>query len=427
MSEGLVDVSIIIVCILIAAAVSKRIENTIITLPMIYVALGLLLSDMGLNIISMQDRGEWVPLLAEVTLVLVLASDASRINVPSLIRQHSLPLRLLSIGLPLTMILGTVAAALFFTDLSLAEAAILGILLAPTDASLGQAVISNRLVPARIRQTLNIESGLNDGIAMPFLLMAVAFVTAEEFGRLGDWIRLGLIQIGMGTLAGLAIGFLAARFLTWGARSGWMTGHFRKISAIALALLGYLVAVMLGGNGFIAAFVVGATSSHLAPRNKTNEIFEHVEVEVDLLILLTFMIVFGAVMLPAALRALSWQVVAYAVVSLTLVRLVPVAISLIGTDVRKETTGFLGWFGPRGTASILYLFTVIEAEHVPGMEIVYAATLVTVLISVFAHGITAAPGARWYGRIMTGGGVADDAAEVQPIPAMPERGPRQAE
>lgn len=427
MSEGLVDLTIIILCVLAAAAVSKRIQNTIITLPILYVVLGLVLSDMGLNVIRSEAQGQWLPILAEVTLVLVLASDASRIDVPGLIRHHTLPLRLLAIGLPLTMILGTIAAALVFTDLSLAEAAILGILLAPTDASLGQAVISNKLVPARIRQTLNIESGLNDGIAMPFLLMAIAVVTAEEFGGLGSWIQLGLVQIVMGTLAGLVMGFLAAKFLVWGAKSGWMTVHFRKISALALALLTYLVATMLGGNGFIAAFVMGATSSHFGPRSQAKELAEHVEVEVDLLILLTFMIVYGAVMLPSALRALSWQVVVYAVLSLTLVRLVPVAISLLRTNVRKETVGFLGWFGPRGTASILYLFTVIEAEDVPGMEIVYVATLITVLISVFAHGITAAPGARWYGRIMAGNRVGEDASEVQPVSAMSERGSRLAD
>ena len=344
-----------------------------------------------------------------------------------MIKHHTLPTRLLALGLPLTMIAGTIVAALIFTDLSFSEAAVLGILLSPTDASLGQAVMSNKLVPQRIRQTLNVESGLNDGIAMPFLLLAIAVATAFEFGGLGDFLRLGFMQIVMGTISGVVVGFLGAKLIVWGRNSGWMSNHFQKISAIAVALLAYALAQMLGGNGFIAAFVLGITVGHFVPPTNEKELAEHLEVEVDLLILLTFMLVFGAGMLPDALRALDWKVVLYAILSLTLVRMLPVAISLIGAGVQKETVGFIGWFGPRGTASILYLFTVIEAENLPGMEIIYTATLITVLFSVFAHGISAAPGARWYGRIMSGVMAGDDTTEAQEVPEMQERSPQLAE
>jgi NhaP-type Na+/H+ or K+/H+ antiporter len=180
---------------------------------------------------------------------------------------------------------------------------------------------------------------------------------------------------------------------------------------------------MLGGNGFIAAFITGLTMGNLVPPVRSRELSEHVEVEVDLLILLTFMIVFGAVMLPDAIRLLDWRIALYAILSLTIVRMIPVAISMIGAGISKETIGFLGWFGPRGTASILYLFTVIEVEELPGMEIEYAATLITVLFSVFAHGITAAPGARWYGRIMSADEAEDGIAELAEVPEMPVRGP----
>jgi NhaP-type Na+/H+ or K+/H+ antiporter len=421
--EELLNLAIILLCILAAAAVSRRVQGTIITMPMIYVVLGLLLSDLGLGVIDIAAREEFIQIIAEFTLILVLAADAARINIRSMLRHHALPTRLLSIGLPLTMFLGTAAAVIVF-DLSWATAAILGILLAPTDASLGQAVISNKLVPLRIRQTLNVESGLNDGIAMPFLLLAIAVVTAEGYSGLGDWMVQALTQIGMGVLAGVVVGFLGAKFITWGRNSGWITPHFRKISVIALALLTYVVAVLLGGNGFIAAFVMGLTIGNLVTPVRSKELAEHVEVEVDLAILLTFMVVFGAVMLPDALRLLDWRIVLYALLSLTLVRMIPVAISLLGAGLRKETVGFIGWFGPRGTASILYLFTVIEAEDIPGLEIEYAATLIAVLFSVFAHGITAAPGARWFGKIMSSDRVGEDAVEVQNVPAMPERGPQ---
>lgn len=421
--DGVLHLAIILLFILMAAAVSKRVQGTIVTMPMIYVVFGLILSDFGLNVINIGLRNEFVRIIAEVTLILVLAADASRIKLKSMLRNHSLPTRLLSIGLPLTMILGTVVAMLVF-DLSWADAAVLAILLAPTDASLGQAVISNKLVPLRIRQTLNVESGLNDGIAMPFLLLAIAVITAEGYSSLGDWVVDALVQIAVGVLAGIVVGFLGVRFVMWARKSGWVSPHFRKISAVALALLSYLIAVLLGGNGFIAAFIMGLTVGNLVPPVRLKELSEHVEVEVDLLILLTFMIVFGAVMLPDAIRLLDWRIALYAILSLTVVRMIPVAISMIGAGVRKETIGFIGWFGPRGTASILYLFTVIEAEEIPGMEIEYAATLIAVFFSVFAHGISAAPGARWYGRIMSANDAGEDVAEAESMPAMPERGPQ---
>jgi NhaP-type Na+/H+ or K+/H+ antiporter len=410
--------------ILLAAAVSKRIQGSVITLPMIYVILGLILSDMGLDLVRLDLESEFVRIVAELTLVLVLASDAARINVRHLVRDHNLPLRLLVVGLPLTMILGTLLAALVFENLMLAEAAIVGILLAPTDASLGQAVISNPLVPVRIRQTLNIESGLNDGIAMPFLLLAIALAGAEEFGGLAYWIELGVTQILFGVLAGLVVGVVGWRFIVWGRSSGWMSRRFRKISAVMLALLAYAAAGLIGGNGFIAAFVMGVTVGNVLKDDKLDELHEHVEVEVDLLILLTFMLVFGAVMLPKALRMLDWKIALYAILSLTVVRMLPVAMSMIGERVKMVTVGFLGWFGPRGTASILYLFTVLDAETVPAIETIYTVTLITVLFSVFAHGISAAPAARWYGSIMADEDLMEaDAAERQEVPMMPVRGP----
>ena len=422
MSEML-GFAVILLFILAAAAVSKRIQGTIITLPMIYVGLGLLLSDLGFGLINVSLDNEFVRIIAELTLVLVLASDASRISMRSVIKDHNLPIRLLSFGLPLTMILGALLAALVFEGLTLGEAAILGILLAPTDASLGQAVVTNPLVPVRIRQTLNIESGLNDGIAMPFLLMAIAVATAEGSGGMAEWIKFGLAQILLGVLAGVVVGFLGRKFIDWGRSSGWMSSRFQKISAVALALLSYALAGLIGGNGFIAAFVMGATSGNVPGEEKLAELDQHIEVEVELLILLTFMIVFGAVMLPEAIRMFDWKIALYAILSLTVIRMLPVAMSMMGARVKGVTVGFLGWFGPRGTASFLYIFTVLDAESLAGIDTIYAVTLITVLFSVFAHGISAAPGARWYGKIMANEEFVDkDAAERQLVPEMPVRG-----
>jgi NhaP-type Na+/H+ or K+/H+ antiporter len=416
--EGLTAV---LICVLIAAAISRRIQGTIITLPMVYTVLGLSLSGRFLGIIELGVENELIQIIAELTLIVVLATDASRIDVRSLIRDHSLPTRLLVIGLPLMMFFGTLLAALLFAELTFWEAAVLAVILSPTDASLGQAVVTNPRVPVRIRQTLNVESGLNDGIAMPFLLLALNLAVAEE-SSLGQshFLGLALTLIVLGILVGLIVGYLSGRFIEWGQRSGWMSKEFQKISTLVLALLAYGAAELVGGNGFIAAFVMGVTMANSTRREDTEMLYEYAEVEVQGLMMLTFMIVFGAVMLPPTLDQFDGTMLLYAVLSLAVIRLASVGISLIRTKVKPVTTGFIGWFGPRGVASILYIFTVLE-EDLPGESLIYNVVMLTVLISIFAHGMTAAPGAKWYAKRVEGT-VSPAEAEVKEVPEMPVRG-----
>jgi NhaP-type Na+/H+ or K+/H+ antiporter len=413
----------LLLCILAAAAISRRVRGTILTLPMLYAAFGLLLGGLGLGLVHADVESEGIRLIAELTLVLVLASDASRINLRGLVRDHALPVRLLSISLPLTMVLGTALAAVLFEVLSFWEAAILAVILTPTDASLGQAVVSNRRVPVRIRQTLNIESGLNDGIAMPFLLLAIAMAaaTGPSAGGIVAWLLSAVIQIVLGILAGVLVGYLGVKFIERGHDIGWMSEKFQKISAVALALLAYGLAELVGGNGFIAAFCMGAVAGNLGREDRARIVSHYVEVEVQVLILLTF-VIFGAVMLPPALDGLNGAVALYAILSLTLIRMLAVAISMIGAQVRPITSLFLGWFGPRGLASILYIFTVLDAEGIPGVDLIYDVAMITVLFSIYAHGVTAAPGARWYGRRMAQIDEAHrDVKEMSEVPEMPLR------
>jgi len=399
LEEG-VGIVAVLICILIASAVSRRVQGTIVTLPMIYTIFGLLLSGKFLGVIHLELDNELIEIIAEVTLILVLFNDASRIDIRQLIRQISLPTRLLVFGLPAMMILGTIAAALLFTELTFWEAAVLAIILTPTDASLGQAVVSNPKVPINIRQSLNVESGLNDGIAMPFLLLALNLALAEE-SPLGQvhFLQLALSQIVFGALAGIIIGFLASRFIDWGQDSGWMSKPFQKLSALTLALLAYEVASFVGGNGFIAAFVMGIMVSNTSDEDDSKTIYEFTEVSAQGLIMITFMIVFGAVMLPLALEQLDFTMLLYTILSLAVIRLLAVAISLYRTHEKPITIGFLGWFGPRGIASILYIFIVLE-ETLTNEVLIYNVVMLTVLISIFAHGITAAPLAKLYGARM---------------------------
>jgi NhaP-type Na+/H+ or K+/H+ antiporter len=417
---GLVAVAL---CVLVAAGISRRIQGTILTLPMVYVGLGLLLSGRMLGVIELGLESEIVRIIAELTLVLVLASDASRIELRRLVRDHSLPSRMLGIGLPLSMLLGTLVAAVMFGDMPFWEAAILAVILAPTDASLGQPVVSNPKVPVRIRQTLNIESGLNDGIALPFLLLAVSMAEATEVTQIGTgyWLGLAASQVLFGILAGVIVGFFGIKFIELGNRRRWMTRTFEKISAVALALLAYGLAELVGGNGFIAAFSMGIALGNTSRSQMSEELHEHIEVEVALLMLLTFLL-FGSVLLPEALDHVDGMVVLYAIFSLTLIRMVPVAISLIGSRIRPGTVLFLGWFGPRGVASILYVFIMLDAEGLAASKTIFTVVMVTVLLSIFAHGMTAAPAARRYGRRMADEEVvAPDAEEHTEVAEMPLR------
>jgi hypothetical protein len=255
----------LLVGLVLVAGVSKRIRNTAITLPMLYVLFGLAVGVLFSQQIRLTFDDPIVEVIATLTLALVLATDASRIKLKRPVSNYTLPLRLLGIGLPLTIALGAVLAAALFGQLGIWEAAVLAVILAPTDASLGQSVVSNKRVPARIRQGLNIESGLNDGIAMPFLILTLSLAVSSE-QQLGSGIFLLITarQIGFGVLAGLLVGFLGARYIRWGDKSGWMSRGFQKICWLALIIIAYGTAVLIGGNGFIASFVFGITSGRSA-------------------------------------------------------------------------------------------------------------------------------------------------------------------
>ena len=253
-----------------------------------------------------------------------------------------------------------------------------------------------------------------------FLLLALSLAAAEESSLgPGYWLSLALTQIVFGTLAGAIIGFLGGRFIEWGQHSGWMSKEFQKISTLALALLAFGAAELVGGNGFIAAFVMGVTAANTTRKEETDMLYENAEVEVQGLMLLTFMVVFGAVMLPLALDHFTGVMLLYAVLSLAVIRFLSVFISMIGTRVQPVTTAFLGWFGPRGVASILYIFTVLE-EDLADEALLFNVVMLTVLISVFAHGITAAPGASWYAKRVEAM-VEPEASEMKEVSEMPVR------
>ena len=386
-------------CVLFAFALfARRVEGTVVTAPMVFVSAGLVAGWTGLVDLGAAAHAGTAPsiahevvlLVAELALVLLLFSAAARIE-PGTLRGNRLPLRLLCVGLPLTIALGTVVAVALLGELELWECAIVAAVLAPTDAALGQAVVMNPALPLRIRQGLEVESGLNDGGSVPFLTLFIGLAVAEE-GVGGGWIRFAVEQIGYGTLIGLAAGIAGGVALRRASARGWTVPLFERLAFAALAVMTFVAADEAGGNGFIAAFVGGGAAG-MAAGPVTARALELADEDGELLNLAVFFI-FG-VFASAALGGATWQLVAYAVLSLTLIRMLPVAVCVAGLGLRPATIAFVGWFGPRGLASIILGLVVIEdAAALEGLEEIFLAMTVTVLMSVFAHGISAAPLSR---------------------------------
>jgi sodium/hydrogen antiporter len=374
----------------------------------VFVAAGIVLGPGVLGLVEFGLDDHTVLLLAEIALALVLFTDAASTDLSTLRQNEGLPLRLLGIGMPLTIALGAAAALLLLTDLTFWEAAIVGTVLAPTDAALGQAVVSNPRVPLRVRQALNVEAGLNDGLSVPFLALFLTLAVAEEeLQSASYWIRFALEQIGLGVLVGIGVGLVGGWLVSLASRKSWMADPFQRLALLALALISWALADQLGGNGFIAAFVgglaVGPAVEHVGER-----LIQFTETEGQLLNLSVFFI-FG-VLVIGLLGPLSWEVALYALLSLTLIRMLPVALSLIGTNLRSISVLFMGWFGPRGLATIvLGLIVVAEAPLLTGREKIEQVVALTVLFSVLLHGLTAAPLSAAYARRVDG--MAADAPE----------------
>ncbi len=365
-------------------------ERTPINGAFVFTAFGLVFGPLGLGLLTLDVDAEGIRTLAEVTLALVLFTDASNADLGVLKKSIQIPRRLLLIGLPLTILLGFGAGVVLFGGLTLFEIAILATMLAPTDAALGKAVVSNESVPANIRQSLNVESGLNDGICVPilFVFLALAAGTAGEGGTTALALKLVAEEIGIGVLVGGGLTVLGAWLMKQGASRGWITETWRQLPVIVLAVSCFAVAQTLGGSGFIAAFVGGLLFGAIAKDLKPKLLLA-AEGTGDTLALLTW-VVFGAAVVGHTIDQLTWQVLVYSVLSLTLVRMLPVFLSLAGMQLRTDEKLFMGWFGPRGLASIVFAVIVLN-EHLPGGGTIAMTVVCTIVLSIVGHGLSANP------------------------------------
>lgn len=416
MLQGIALFGIIIV---LYGALAGRLGRWSITAPMVFVAAGFLLGPAGLNLHQISLRTEGVKELTEITLALLLFADASTLNFRQVREDAKIPLRLLTIGIVLTIVLGTVVALGLLPSEGLAFAALMGAILAPTDAALGLPIFNNPAVPVRIRRALNVESGLNDGIATPFVTLFLAFAAATEANSpSGGWLITALIEIGVAVAVGIVAGAAGGWLMSQASRRGWTEGGAVQIGVLGLSLAAYFGSIALNGNGFIAAFV-GGIAFGAVMKHQAAEVTESTENIGSFLSILVWGI-FGTLFVPLALQvAIIWPPVVYAILSLTVIRMAPVALALRGVGFRRDTVALMGWFGPRGLASVVFtLMAFLEFEQTGRpIDTLAAVATCTILLSVFAHGLSAIPLSAWYAhRLATAGGRLAETTTVSELP-----------
>src|SRR5215472_9138002 len=378
------------VFLLLYSAIAGRIERSLISGPIVFTAAGFILGADVLGVLHIHIDGEGLRLLAELTLAMVLFTDAANSDFTIVKRNLGLPERLLLLGLPMTIVLGFLVTAVVFPQLEILEMALLAAMLAPTDAALGKPVVTNPTVPAVMREALNLESGLNDGICVPIvvLFLGLAVGTQIEGGTVAHVARVVVEAIGIGLFVGLALTWLTTVMLRFAEGRGWISEHWVEIPIVALAAACFAAAQAAGGSGFIACFVGGLLLSGLGARHK-EELLRGAEHMGEALALLTW-VVFGGIVVVRMIDRVTWPGLLYAVLNLTVIRMLPVFLCLIGTRTSTSDKLFIGWFGPRGLATIVFGILVLD-EKLPGSDTIILAAGWTVLLSVSAHGVTANP------------------------------------
>lgn len=382
------------------ALFSRKLAGSIVTGPMLFAGVGFVVGPEVLGWVNLQISNQVIHAIAEVTLAVVLFTDAANTDFKLFRQSENLPLRMLLIGMPLAVVFGALAAMVLFPGWSLWEAALLAAILTPTDAALGQAVTENEKVPVRIRTAIGSESGLNDGLALPLVVLFAALAAGTTDKGVTHWMQFIGGQILLGPLAGVVVGYLGGRMVALADERGWMSEWAEGIAAMAITLGAFMLAEAVHGNGFLAVFAGGLAFGKGLGR-KCRFLYEFQQTEAHMLVLITFALV-GAMLLPAAMQHFTWNCLLFSVFALTLMRMVPIALSLSGLKLGLHTIAFLGWFGPRGLASVLFLLIVMQSTDLVRESELLAAVALTVTLSIILHGITAAPWARIYGRMVGG-------------------------
>ena len=378
------------------AVTARWLSRVYVTAPITFVAAGAVISAVTPSMAA--DVTEFVKVLAEVTLALILFHDAAQVRPRQIEADRGSILRLLLVGLPLTVLIGFLAARVVFPAMPVMIALLLAAALSPTDAGLGAATVLNPVVPVRVRRTLNVESGLNDGLVTPVVLFAIAAAAGEEGLSAGASVVRGLFDLGVGAALGVVVGAGGGLVLGWSRRRGLSTPSTRSLGVLVLPVLAYCLVALIHGNSFVAAFVAGTAFTAAAPW--VDEEVSALDRTEGLSELLGFAVwlIFGLAVFPLIRDHIGWRELLFALLSLTAFRMIPVAVSLIGSGLRIPSVAFIGWFGPRGLASVVFALLAIEDLEVDdSLRTAVSTIALTVLLSVVLHGVTADLFATRYG------------------------------
>ncbi len=387
----------VLAAFIVYSLLSRVIGRSILTLPIIFMVVGYVLSEPLRATAPPNVLDEGKRLLAEITLVLVLFSDASHVQFSQLKHNWRLPMRMLVVGLPLSVALGTLVTWLISPEGGVAMALLTAAVLTPTDAALGQSVVKNSGVPEDLSETINVESGLNDGLVLPFVLLGATLASAGIGAADTDGLALAaLTQVVLGPLAGIVTGWVVARLMDAAQNRRFIDATAEGVVFLAAAFAAFVLADVIGGNGFIAAFVAGMVFGNTYKHN-LNFVREFMEGAGQILTMAAFL-VFGALLLPEGLAHASLKTVVIAVLFLTVVRMGSIWMSLLGCGLKTREKLFLGWFGPRGLASILFTLLMTDAFDFEGQAELLACVSVTVALSILAHGLSARPLTRWIAK-----------------------------
>lgn len=378
------------------AVVSALVNRWYVAPALIFVGLGMLFGPFGFNLLAAGPGTEGYTLLAQLALTVILFNQAAKLDPGKAFRRGQVTFRLLVIGIPLTLVLGSLTAAVLLPVLPWWEAVCLAAIVAPTEVALIEALIEDHRVPERVRNALSVESGFYDGFALAVLLAALALASAQTDERPRDWtwfvVRTELVSL----VIGAAVGLLGAVVIAWSRRREWMNDTWAQLATLAVALICFEFGERVHASGFVAAFTGGLAFAVVARRSNTEVSNQVSDAAAQLLELLVFAM-FGAFAVIDAWQHTSWRVVLFCAVALFGVRMVAVLVALIRTDLPAYSRLFIGWFGPRGIGTVVLALLVIERGEIQHPDVLAQAGVIAVTLSLVLHSITAPLGIRRYG------------------------------
>ena len=384
---------VLTVLVLAYAVVSEQVNRRFIAPALIFMLAGMALGPFGFGVLDAGPATEGYTVLAQLALTVILFNQAAKLRLNRIRERSPVSLRLLVIGIPLTVLLSTLTAAVVLPVLPWWEAVALAAIVAPTEVALIEALLDDSRIPERVRQALSVESGFYDGFALAILLVAMGLASQRTDPNHTHWIQFIFSTEILSLLAGAAVGLVGGWVVTWSRRSQWMTDTWAQLATLALAFVCFQLGEWLQASGFVAAFTGGLAFSFISRRNDDELPTQVSDATGQLLELLVFAM-FGAFAVIDGWRNADWRIVLFSVLALFMVRIVAVLVALVRTSMPMSSRLFIGWFGPRGIGPLVLGLLVINRGEIERAGLIGTVGVVTVSLSLVLHSLSTAPGIR---------------------------------